>query len=220
MASPVSFFKHVLVAPFERDIDAVLASTTQYPADKIVLLVPTRAAKHAHSAIQTVEHTKIPCETVPISDETDFEEVFGVLNDLRKKNTGQSVVLDLGNAGGLLSNICLCYAHLYGIDAIQTVSGKTIEYPVAGTAFCEFVKGKKLDILTQIAKKDCCDSMEDVSRKLSLSASLVSYHLYGTAKNSGLIELGLVEPHRNKNKIVLRLTLLGKLIAQQHAQSR
>jgi DNA-binding transcriptional ArsR family regulator len=219
MAQAVSFFKHVIVAPFEQDIDAVIASTAAYPARKIILLAPPSAAPHLAEAQKTVSARRIPVETAHLSADADFDAVFDALNKIRQENAGESLLIDLGSAGKSLLAACLSYAHLYGIDAIHTRQGRTIEYPIPGVAFFEFVKGKKLDILAQVAKKDCCDSMEDVSRKVGLSASLVSYHLYGTAKNPGLIELALVEPVRNKNRVVLRLTLLGKLVAKQYAQS-
>jgi len=68
-----------------------------------------------------------------------------------------------------------------------------------------------MKILT-LLKEDQSINLTQLSKKIGMSVSLLSYHLNGTLKYKGLVGLRLVEiQERNKNVLIV-LSKLGSLL--------
>jgi len=78
---------------------------------------------------------------------------------------------------------------------------------------------KKMEILKLLKKPDCCNSLEELSKKTKMSLPLISYHINGNLKSEGLKDLGLVDTNENKGKIAVSLSTLGRLLIKGYISS-
>jgi len=122
--------------------------------------------------------------------------------------------MNLSSATGMLSCISLSAAFVNGLKTFEISNEKLFLFPILKFSYYNMLSDKKLQMLQLLGQKDCCESLEALSKKTGLGPSLINYHLYGNEKNPGLKELGLVEVQRQKGKIVLQLTTLGKTAAE------
>ncbi|MBI2598402.1 MAG: hypothetical protein HYW50_04355 [Candidatus Diapherotrites archaeon] len=204
--------KHVVIAPFEDNARTVLSGIKEFPTEKVVLLVPSHSMAKAREALKEFELVKVPVELVELDSETDFEEVFGKIAHIKAKEKEKDLLLNLNSTHGLLSCILLSAAFVNGIKAFEIMNEKLMVFPVLKFSYYDILSDKKLLILKSLGEHDCCDSLEDISRRLKLGPSVVNYHVYGNDKNPGLKELGIVEIERQKGKVILKVTTLGKLL--------
>jgi len=204
--------KHVVIAPFEDNAGAVLSGVKEFPTEKVIFLTPIRSLDKAREAQKDFARFNIPVELVELDDETDFEEVFGKIAHIKAREKEKDLLMNLNSTPGLLSCILLSAAFVNGIKAFEVMNEKLMMFPVLKFSYYNILSDKKLLILQSLGEHDCCDSLEDISRRLKIGPSLVNYHIYGNEKNPGLKELGVVEVERVKGKVMLKVTTLGKLL--------
>ncbi len=204
--------KHVVIAPFEEDINSVLAGVKEFPTEKVILLTPLEHLGKAKNAQKEFSRFKIPVEIVELESDNNFEEIFEKIAHIKAKEKGKDILMNLSSATGMLSCISLSAAFVNGLKAFEISNEKLFLFPILKFSYYNMLSDKKLQMLQLLGQKDCCESLEELSKKTKLGPSLINYHLYGNEKNPGLKELGLVEVQRQKGKIVLQLTTLGKLL--------
>lgn len=204
--------KHTIIAPFEEDINSVLAGIKEFPTEKVVLLTPTDCLGKAKKTEKEFSRFNIPVEIVEIENDKSFEEIFEKIAHIKAREKGKDLLMNLGSASGMLSCISLSAAFVNGLKAFEIMNEKLVVFPILKFSYYDLLSEKKLLILYLLGKNDCCESLEELSRKVKLGPSLINYHIYGNEKNPGLKELGLVEIQRNKGKVSLTLTTLGKLL--------
>ncbi|MBU0635791.1 hypothetical protein KKE06_02080 [Candidatus Micrarchaeota archaeon] len=204
--------KHIVIAPFEEDINTILAGIKEFPTEKVILLTPNEYLGHVKKAEKEFARFGIPLETVAIENDKSFEEIFEKIAHIKAKEKGKDIIMNLSSAGGTLNCISLSAAFVNGLKAFEIINEKLVVFPILKFSYYNMLSEKKLQILSLLGHKECCESLEELSRKVKLGPSLINYHIYGTEKNPGLNALGLVEIQRNKGKVSLKLTTLGRLL--------
>jgi DNA-binding transcriptional ArsR family regulator len=71
-----------------------------------------------------------------------------------------------------------------------------------------------MDILRILKDRQCCQSLEELSKKTKMSLPLISYHINGNLKSDGLKTMGLVETTEEKGRISVDLSSLGRMIVR------
>jgi Fe2+ or Zn2+ uptake regulation protein len=95
-----------------------------------------------------------------------------------------------------------------------TISGKLYQY------FKEWLKETKLSeqkirILNILKREDCFVSLEDLHKELFLSLPLISYHVNGNLKSTGLYDAELIEKTNLKGgRVGVKLSNLGVMILE------
>ena len=204
--------KHVVIAPFEDNAKTVPSGIKEFPTEKVILLVPSHSMSKAMEAQKEFELVRVPVELVELDNEKDFEEVFGKIAHIKAREKDKDLLMNLNSTYGVLSCILLSAAFVNGIKAFEIMNEKLVMFPVLKFSYYDILSDKKLLILKSLGEHDCCDSLEDISRRLKFGPSVVNYHVYGNEKNPGLKELGIVEADRQKGKVILKVTTLGKLL--------
>ncbi len=211
----VTHIRHVVIAPVEHEPDELFFKSEQFAPEKIYIIYPVFAKPLAEKIKLRIEKRKIPVEAIELQNPQDLKNMFSTMGTIHAKEPDKSVLINVSAAEKTLAQAALSYAFVHGLLAVDIHQKKFIEYPVLGISYYDLLKGKKSRILSTLSKKDCCDSLEDMSRKIGLSPSLVNYHVYGNGKKPGLVELGLVELVQKNQKIVLSLTNLGRLLVSK-----
>ena len=87
--------------------------------------------------------------------------------------------------------------------------------PVLKFSYYKLLTDKKMELLQLLyRKKDCCSSLEELSKKAKMSLPLISYHINGNLKSEGLKSLGLVETAEKKGKVDVKLSMLGRMLVR------
>ena len=105
-----------------------------------------------------------------------------------------------------------------GVKAFAVDDGKAVLLPVLKFNYYKLITDRKMKLLKIIYEKDCCSSLETLSKKAGMSLPLISYHINGNLKSEGLKDLGLVETKEKKGRVEVQLTLLGKLLLKGYIQ--
>lgn len=204
--------KHIVIAPFEKDVSNILSGVKEFPTEKVILLTPLRSLSEARKAEKEFDRFKIPVEIVELKDDKSFDEIFEKVGHIKAKEKGKDLLMNLSAATGTLSCISLSAAFVNGLKAFEIENEKLFLFPILKFSYYDMLSDKKLQILRLLGENNCCQSLEELSRKIQLGPSLINYHVYGNEKNPGLQELGLVEIERTKGKVSIKLTTLGQLL--------
>ncbi len=211
--------EHVTVGIVGGDSDAseiFFLGFKLFPADKVVIITSHEHQKAAERLALDLEKFKVPCQK-RVLNELSFETIFGAISEIRMDNEGKSLVLNV-ETDYRTSCIALSAAFINGVQAIGLMDGKVIAYPIMKFSYYSALSDKKLRLLKIIAEKGRVDSMEELSKRTGMSLPLIIYHIRGSKEKPGLETLGLASTLREKGRLAVVLTTLGKLISQGHVE--
>ncbi|MDP7115566.1 MAG: winged helix-turn-helix domain-containing protein [Candidatus Woesearchaeota archaeon] len=77
----------------------------------------------------------------------------------------------------------------------------------------------KLKILKMLERDDYT-SLKDLSKKVSMSISLLSYHINGNYKYKGLKEYRLVEVKEKSKQLYIKLSEMGNLLLKGYIKKQ
>ncbi len=203
----------ISVAIVGRDDDAasvLYLGLKSFPADKVVLIATPEhepACKAMEKELQRF-HTPVDLRRI---NSYSFEEIFRALAEIREVYAGKRIIVNV-DTDYRASCIALSASFVNGVQAIGVVDDAVIAYPVMKFSYYNALSDRKLLLAKIVAERGRTDSLEELSRKSGMSLPLVVYHVRGSKSKPGLEQLGLVETHREKGRLAVEITPLGKLI--------
>jgi DNA-binding transcriptional ArsR family regulator len=204
--------KSVLIIPFQEKTQQLYAAIKEFSLEKIILLSAPDVVSDAQEVQKDLEKLQIPVEFVELSNPGSMEEMLTTMGQLAAKEKGHNVLVHLGASKEPLHCTALSSSFVHGLPAFTMKDNKPNFYPILKFSYYDLLSEKKLKLLELLTETNCCDSLEALSKKAQMGPSLVNYHIYGDQKNPGLKDLGLIELDRDKGKIQIKLTSLGKLL--------
>ncbi len=108
---------------------------------------------------------------------------------------------------------------VFGMDRTKTYP---ILMPVLKLSYSEIVCDAKIKILKAIEEAGgALDILEQLEQASGLDKPLLSYHVQGAKDSKGLASLGLLDvERRERGKISVSITTLGKLLINNHDPTR
>ena len=200
--------KHVMVVPVGENNNALFVGLKEFQSEKVILVATNERKAQAQQLKMDLDKVKIETE---IHAGSSLEEMFHVVNQIKKDHPENEVVMNLGAADKGHNSFALTAAFLNGVRAFEVMDEKCISLPLMKTHYSAALNDKKMNMLKLIAEHRVI-SLENLSKLTKMSLPLLSYHLNGTYKVEGLKELGLVETVFKKGKLEIELTSLGKLM--------
>ncbi|MBI2145525.1 winged helix-turn-helix transcriptional regulator, partial [Candidatus Woesearchaeota archaeon] len=100
-----------------------------------------------------------------------------------------------------------------GLRAFGVEQDRVMLLPILKFSYYKLLTDKKLNILKLLYAKGAM-APDEIGRELRMSPPLISYHINGNNKAEGLKQLGLLEAIQEKGKIVIKLTMLGRLLVK------
>ena len=182
-----------------------------YP-NVVVLLVKSKYIKSAKRIEKNLKKHDIDIDIYEISNFPSLEEVFMKIRDMLSLYEDDVIVINV-DCDYMTSCLALSSAFVNGIAAIGILGDEIIAYPIMKFSYYNAVNDKKMEILRLINDKGEFDSMEMLSKKSKMSLPLIAYHLRGNRDSVGLVSMNLVKTKKTKSGICVKLTELGKLIA-------
>ncbi len=212
--------KHVIIATFEGNADAIFAGVKEFPTEKIVLLAPAEFVAEAQKVKKEMEKFRIAVETEAIANANSLEEVFTAVGRIKAREREKQVMMNLSDSSGILGCAALSAAFVNGIKAFEIMDDKLVMFPILKFSYYDLLSEKKMLILQKLFEQKKISSLEELGKSINLGPSLINYHIYGNEKNPGLKELGLIEANREKGKINIELTTLGRLLLKQKMEKK
>jgi hypothetical protein len=206
--------KHTVIALVGENMDALFVGIREFPTESIVLITPDKHIEKAQEVMNDLKKFNIPVRIAEIKGDI-WMESFRVVAETKKFASEGSLLINVGTSDCTLGCALTSAAFVNGIKAFTISNGEVMFLPVLKFSYYKMLTEKKLDILKTLYKeKQCCASLESLSKKLEMSLPLVSYHVNGTLKSEGLKQLGLVDTTENKGRVKVNLSTLGKLLVR------
>jgi len=208
----MSSMKNIIIAPVGDMIENIFVGIREFPTEKIFLLSPAGKKEDAEKAKKDLDKFKIPVSIVPLTDNM-YEDIFKKVNQIKNAEDGNNVLINVSTGDRNMQCAVTSAAFVNGIKAFHVDGDKAMMLPVLKFSYYKLLTDKKMSILKTLGEDPaCCKSLEDLSKKTSMSLPLISYHINGSRKSEGLNDMGLVELEENSGRIKVDLSVLGRLL--------
>ncbi|MBW3020765.1 hypothetical protein KY334_05690 [Candidatus Woesearchaeota archaeon] len=203
---------NTIVAPVGDYLNDLYVGIREFSTKKVILLTPKGKEEEANSMKKDLEKFRIETK-ITILDGHIWEEVFKEIANAKKYENNVLINVSTGDRDTRCAATSAAFVN--GLKAFAVDNNEVFMLPVLKFSYYSLLPKKKLDMLKLLYnEEDCCGSLENLSKKLSMSLPLISYHINGTLKSEGLKEMGLIETNDNKGKTQIRLTTLGKMMVK------
>ena len=210
--------KKIIVAPVGDNIDALFVGIKDFPTEKVILLTPEDRVQDAEKAVQDLKRFSVPAHVIRIKGNV-WEEMFKKIAEISKGERGKDIIINTSTGDRMSQCAATSAAFVNGVKAMSVADGMSMLLPVLKFSYYKMITDKKMDILKELAKPDCCVSLNDLSKRTKMSLPLISYHINGNLKSDGLKEMGLIEVEEKKGKMEIKLSTLGGMLMNGYLSS-
>jgi len=210
--------KKVVIAPVGDNMDALYIGIKEFPTERVILITPEDRVEDAKKAQEELKKFRIPVQIVEIKGNV-WEEMFQKIAEIKAIEKDKDIIINTATGDRVSTCAATSAAFVNGLKAMSVTDGMAMMLPVLKFSYYNMLTDKKMEILKLIKKPDCCNSLEELSKKTKMSLPLISYHINGNLKSEGLKDMGLVETTENKGKIAVKLSTLGRLLIKGYVSS-
>ena len=203
--------KNIIIAPVGDNINALFVGLKEFPTERIYLLSPAAYLKTAEKAVKDLEKFGIPTKIIEMKGEV-WEDMFRKIGEISKIEGGKNLIINTATGDRMTTCAATSAAFVNGIKAFSVEKGMAMLLPVLKFSYYRMLTAKKMGILKNLSKPNCCISLEELSKKTKMSLPLISYHINGNVKSEGLKEMGLVETEEIKGRMEIKLSVLGRML--------
>jgi len=206
--------KHVMIAPLKEELDALFIGIREFPTEKVILLCVEETLPLAEKVVKDIERFKIKTVVKTLKGNV-WEEMFRIIGELARSEDKNNLIVNVSTGDKFMSCAASSAAFVHGLKAIGVMGDEVLMLPVLKFSYYKILTEKKMNILKTIYNsKDCCSSLENLSKMTGMSLPLISYHVNGNLKSEGLKDLGLVETRDVNGKTSIKITTLGRLLVK------
>ena len=193
----------------------------EFPTERIILVTDPSRKEEAEKSKLDLEKFKIPVQIKTINSEGHiWEKTFEAIAEIARTEKDNPLLINVSTGDRDTRCAATSAAFVNGIRAFGVDGNEAMLLPILKFSYYKILTDKKIGILNTIYKNtDCCASLEELSKKTSMSLPLISYHINGTIKSEGLKELGLVETIEKKGKVSVNLSMMGRLLIKGYISS-
>lgn len=209
--------KNIVIAPMGDMMDALFVGIKEFPTEKIILITADRSRDEAIKIKNELEKFKIPTHIMYVTGSTEteiWESTFMAIAHIRADEIGNEILVNVATGDRTTRCAATSAAFVNGLKAFAVDGDKTLMLPVMKFNYYKVISEKKMKLLMILHNKDCCSSLEELSKKSKMSLPLISYHINGNLKSEGLKEMGLIETSEDRGRISVKLSPLGRMIVR------
>jgi len=207
----VRSMKYTVIAPVGDHIDDLYVGIREFPTERVVLIVPPNRKSEAQQAKKGLEKFRIPVSLREIKGNI-WEEMFKTVSEIKELEKDRQVIVHVSTGDRDTRCAATSAAYVNGIKAFAVDGDQAMLLPVLKFSYYKILTDKKLELLRLLNHKDCCSSLEELSKKSKMSLPLISYHINGNLKSEGLKDLGLIETAEEKGRVAVKLSMMGRLL--------
>jgi DNA-binding transcriptional ArsR family regulator len=210
--------KYTVIAPVGKKIEDIFVGIKEFTTERVILLATDEMIDLAKKTQKDLERFKIPTTIKEVKGHT-WESTFKAVAEIKSIEKNSNLILNVST--GNIDTRCAATsaAFVNGIKAFSVDNNEINVLPVLKFSYYKMITDQKMDLLKFLfSKKDCCASLEDLSKRTGMSLPLVSYHINGNLKSEGLKDLGLVETMKEKGRTRIVLSMLGRLLVKGYVK--
>ena len=140
-----------------------------------------------------------------------MESMFMAFREICSQHNHDDIIVNVATGDRLSSCAALSAAFANGLKAIGVMDKKPMLLPIMKLSYYDELTESKLKVLSHLHGEEYV-AMSVLSKKTGLSPSLLSYHLNGTLKYKGLVNLRLVEVKEQNKNLLVKLSQMGSLL--------
>jgi len=169
-------------------------------------------AKAQADLVSSLLGLKVTVKTVKKADAISFAKSLSEL--ISELSEFDELVMNLGAADKELSVSAVVVATVLGIKTFNVENGDVSFLPTMGVPLLSIISDEKVVIVeTLYDLGGKVSKLETLAKKMGISRALLSYHINGSARTPGLVQLGLVGIKRKGRSSIVELTDVGKIFA-------
>jgi len=213
--------KKIVIAPMGDNMDALYVGVREFPTEKIILVSANRYKQDAEKVKKDLDKFKIPVHIMHIEGDSEvaiWENTFKTISEIKGSETEKEILVNVATGDRTTRCAATSAAFVNGLKAFAVDGDKTMMLPVMKFNYYKMISDKKMAILKVLHDKNCCSSLDSLSKKTKMSLPLISYHINGNLKSEGLKEMGLVNTTEEKGRISVDLSSLGRMIVRGYIQ--
>lgn len=203
--------KHVVIAPYGENVDALFVGIREFPTERVILITPEDKVVEAEKTVRELQRFQIPAQIKKIKGNL-YEGMFEAVAEIKNLEKNKELLINVTTGNPETRCAATSAAFVNGIKAFAAENGDAMLLPVLKFSYYKLLTEKKMEILRALRDEDCCSSFEELSKRTKMSLPLISYHVNGNLKSDGLKELGLVDTAEEKGRIRITLSSLGRLL--------
>jgi hypothetical protein len=201
---------YTVIAPVGDNLDALFVGMKEFAMEKVYLITPKNNLKKAQKLEKKLKQFSIAV-TILEMKEGLMESMFYRFSEIVKNHDNDDILVNVATGDRLSTCAALSAAFANGLKAFGIMGGKPMLLPIMKLSYYNELTDSKFKILSNLVA-DEYTNLTALSKKIGMSVSLLSYHLNGTLKYKGLLNLRLVETKGQNKNLQVRLSSLGGLL--------
>ncbi len=202
--------KQILVSVVGEGMDTIFQVIRTFPTEKVVLISSKEGIKAAKAFQKDLDKFRIPASVIRVDGYT-IEELVKTIKGIL--DSEKDILINISSGDKISSSLTLCAAYIHGVKAVGVQGDSVVSLPIMKFSYYKSLSDQKLSLLRILYRnRDCCSSLEELSRKASMSLPLISYHINGNRKVEGLKQMGLVDIEESRRRLTIHLSELGRIL--------
>jgi len=201
---------YTVIAPVGDNLDALFIGMKEFPTEKVFLITPKENLRKAKKLEKKLAIFSIPVEILEIQGSL-MENMFSSFGEICAKFNHDDIIVNVATGDRLSTCAALSAAFANGLKAFGVVDKKPMLLPIMKLSYYNELTDSKFKILTKLNSGDYA-TLTELGRKTDMSLSLLSYHLNGTLKHKGLLQLRLIEVKGQNKNVLVKLSQMGSLL--------
>ncbi|MEM2131218.1 MAG: DUF6293 family protein [Candidatus Woesearchaeota archaeon] len=213
--------KYIIIAPMGDHMDSLFVGLKEFPTEKVILVSPSSKKEEVNKIKLELDKFKIPLISIFVEGNNEieiWENIFKAIAEIRINEKDKEILVNVSTGDRVTRCAATSAAFVNGFKAFATSGNEVMFLPVMRFSYYRLIPDKKMQILKILYDKNCCSSLEELSKITKMSLPLISYHINGNLKSEGLKTMGLVETKEEKGRVSVDLTPMGRMIIKGYVQ--
>src|SRR3989344_9260470 len=201
---------YIVIAPVGDNLDALFIGMKEFPTEKVFLITPKDNLRKARKLEKKLRVFSMPV----IIKETNgnlMEEMFSSFGEICSQYNHDDLIVNVATGDRLSACAALSAAFANGLKAFGVMNKKPMLLPIMKLSYYNELTDSKFKVLGTLNAEEYL-TLTELGKKTGMSLSLLSYHLNGTLKQKGLLQLRLVEVKEQNKKVLVKLSQMGSLL--------
>lgn len=202
---------YTVIAPLGDNKKALFVGIREFSTDEVYLLTPKERLSEAKEIKQKLAEFEIPVYINEIKEEL-MQAMFYQFARILKQKSSEEVIVNVASGDKVSACAALSAAFANGLKAFGISSdNEPMLLPIMKLSYYHEIGESKRQILKALSSKDW-SSVKKIESETKFSKSLISYHVHGTQKVKGLLDLRVVDAKKEGKQLCLKRSSLGDLL--------
>lgn len=213
--------KKTVITPINHTSEekVVFATLKEFPTERMIFLTVPEGTVKAEDFSEKLKVLGIQTTIIPVQTTNPWEGFFKTIAEVAQGIPKDKILINISSADRISQCALTNAAQVNGLKTVAVLDNQVMILPILKLSYENILSEKKMKLLEELEKEDCCASLEDLSKRTEMSLQLVSYHINGTLKSEGLVPLELVEKTEEKGRTRVTLTTMGRLLLKGYIKS-